>query len=39
MKVLVTGHDGYIGCVLVPVLLSAGHELVGLDACLFQDGG
>lgn len=39
MKVLVTGCDGYIGCVLVPVLLSAGHELAGLDSCLFQDGG
>ena len=37
MKVLVTGHDGYIGCVLVPLLKRAGHEVVGLDSCLFGD--
>jgi nucleoside-diphosphate-sugar epimerase len=39
MKVLVTGHDGYIGCVLVPVLRSAGHTVVGLDNYLFGDCG
>jgi nucleoside-diphosphate-sugar epimerase len=32
VKVLVTGDRGYIGAVLVPVLQSAGHEVVGLDA-------
>jgi len=31
MLVLVTGHQGYIGTVLVPMLLQAGHEVVGLD--------
>ncbi len=31
MRVLVTGHQGYIGTVLVPLLLQAGHEVVGLD--------
>ena len=31
MKVLVTGHDGYIGTVLTPLLAAAGHEPVGLD--------
>jgi nucleoside-diphosphate-sugar epimerase len=36
MKVLVTGHDGYIGAVLVPLLVEAGHEVVGLDTCLFE---
>jgi nucleoside-diphosphate-sugar epimerase len=36
MKVLVTGHDGYIGCVLVPMLQERGHEVVGLDNGLFQ---
>jgi nucleoside-diphosphate-sugar epimerase len=34
-RVLVTGHDGYIGCVLVPLLQDAGHEVVGLDSGLF----
>jgi len=35
MRVLVTGHEGYIGTVLVPMLLSAKHELTGLDSNLF----
>jgi len=37
MKVLVTGHDGYIGQVLLPMFQAAGHELVGLDSFLFED--
>jgi nucleoside-diphosphate-sugar epimerase len=36
MKVLVTGHQGYIGAVMVPVLLEAGHEVVGLDTGLYE---
>jgi len=36
MRVLVTGHEGYIGTVLVPLLLSAGHEVIGLDSNLFE---
>lgn len=36
MKVLVTGHEGYIGCVLTPLLREAGHEVVGLDNRLFR---
>ena len=35
MHVLVTGHDGYIGRVLVPMLAAAGHEVTGLDSFLF----
>lgn len=31
MKVLVTGHDGYIGARMVPLLTDAGHEVTGLD--------
>jgi nucleoside-diphosphate-sugar epimerase len=35
MKILLTGHKGYIGAVAAPVLRSAGHEVVGLDSDLF----
>jgi nucleoside-diphosphate-sugar epimerase len=33
----VTGHNGYIGCLLIPLLLDAGHDPVGLDSYLFSD--
>lgn len=36
MRILLTGHDGYIGTVLAPVLHAAGHTVVGLDAGLFS---
>jgi nucleoside-diphosphate-sugar epimerase len=36
MRVLVTGHHGYIGAILVPLLLDAGHEPVGLDSFLYE---
>jgi len=35
MRILLTGHQGYIGAVAAPILRSAGHEVVGLDADLF----
>jgi nucleoside-diphosphate-sugar epimerase len=35
MKVLLTGHDGYIGRVIVPLLQAAGHTVVGLDSGLY----
>jgi nucleoside-diphosphate-sugar epimerase len=35
MKILLTGHKGYIGAVAGPILMSAGHEVVGLDTDLF----
>ncbi|HEX5068041.1 MAG TPA: SDR family oxidoreductase [Myxococcota bacterium] len=43
MRVLVTGHKGYIGAVLVPMLRAEGYDVVGLDsdlyrACTFTDG-
>jgi nucleoside-diphosphate-sugar epimerase len=36
MKIMVTGHDGYIGAVMVPLLQKAGHEVVGLDVGWFD---
>lgn len=36
-RVLVTGHQGYLGTVMVPALLAAGHDVVGLDAGYFAD--
>jgi nucleoside-diphosphate-sugar epimerase len=43
MRVIVTGHKGYIGTVLTPMLLAHGHEVVGYDSdlyrrCTFGDG-
>lgn len=37
MRVLVTGHHGYIGSVLAPMLREAGHEVVGLDTFYYRD--
>jgi nucleoside-diphosphate-sugar epimerase len=39
MRVLVTGHNGYLGSVMVEVLRSHGHEVVGLDTFFFGDCG
>ena len=44
MRVMVTGHLGYIGTVMVPMLLKAGHTVAGLDSdlyrgCTFSAGG
>ena len=36
MRVLLTGHDGYIGTVLAPILQAAGHDVVGMDAGWFS---
>jgi nucleoside-diphosphate-sugar epimerase len=36
MKVLVTGHHGYIGSVMVRVLSGAGHDVTGLDSLLYD---
>lgn len=35
-RVLVTGHNGYIGSVLTSLLADAGHEVRGLDSYLFE---
>jgi nucleoside-diphosphate-sugar epimerase len=44
MRVLLTGHLGYIGTVMTPMLLESGHEVVGFDSdlysrCTFAAGG
>lgn len=36
MRVLVTGHLGYIGTVLTPLLVEEGHDVVGLDSDLYR---
>jgi nucleoside-diphosphate-sugar epimerase len=37
MRIVVTGHNGYIGSVLTGVLHRAGHQVVGLDSFLFEE--
>jgi nucleoside-diphosphate-sugar epimerase len=36
MRVLVTGHHGYIGSVAAPMLVQAGHEVTGLDTFFYE---
>jgi len=36
VRVLLTGHQGYIGTVLVPMLIAAGHDVIGLDSDLYE---
>ncbi len=37
MRVLLTGNRGYVGAVTAPLLLAAGHHVVGLDSDLYRD--
>jgi nucleoside-diphosphate-sugar epimerase len=36
MRVLVTGHLGYIGCVMTPMLVAEGFQVTGLDSDLYR---
>ncbi|MDB5891724.1 MAG: UDP-galactose 4-epimerase [Polaromonas sp.] len=38
MKLLLTGVEGYIGCLLAPYLQARGHEVIGLDTGYYRDG-
>ena len=38
MKILVTGTEGYIGSILAPILMRAGHDVTGLDTGFYRDG-
>ena len=37
MRVMITGHRGYIGTIMVPMVQNAGHEVVGLDSDLYRN--
>src|SRR5215468_4919706 len=36
VRLLVTGHHGYIGSVVAPMLQEAGHEVVGMDTFFYE---
>jgi nucleoside-diphosphate-sugar epimerase len=38
MRVLVTGTEGYLGCLVAPLLLRDGHDVVGLDTGYYKAG-
>ena len=35
-KILITGHNGYLGSVMVPIMLNAGYDVTGLDTCYYE---
>lgn len=37
MRVLVTGHNGYIGSVLTPMLQARGYDVIGLDTFYYEE--
>ncbi|MEZ5901015.1 MAG: NAD(P)-dependent oxidoreductase [Hyphomicrobiaceae bacterium] len=36
MRVLLTGHLGYIGTIMAPALIAAGHDVLGCDSNIYQ---
>ena len=38
MKILVTGTEGYLGCLLPPLLIQRGHEVIGVDTGFYKVG-
>ncbi|MFO0706496.1 MAG: SDR family oxidoreductase [Nitrospira sp.] len=37
MRIMITGHKGYIGTVMIPIFQKAGHEVIGLDSDLYRN--
>lgn len=37
MHVLVTGHNGYVGTKMMPMLIAAGYDVSGLDSNLYKE--
>src|SRR6476469_4546264 len=37
VRVAISGHNGYIGSVLTPTLLDAGHSVTGLDTFFYEE--
>lgn len=38
MRVLLTGSEGYLGCLLGPALVADGHDVVGVDTGYYRNG-
>ncbi len=38
MRILVTGTEGYLGCLLAPILLQRGHDLLAVDTGFYRSG-
>ncbi len=38
MKILVTGTEGYLGCLVAPELIRRGHEVLGADTGYYRQG-
>ena len=38
MNILITGSEGYIGCMLAPALMRQGHDVIGVDTGYYREG-
>jgi nucleoside-diphosphate-sugar epimerase len=38
MKILITGTEGYIGCMMAPALMRVGHDVLGVDTGFYREG-
>ena len=38
MRLLVTGTEGYLGCLLAPTLMARGHDVLGVDTGYYKAG-